>query len=159
MYSPITSTLRGKSLATAPTQQTTCHIDPDVANQATKSLLDAFNHDPMRAVEEEVMVAIGTPVLDVDPDNPYRVTCSTDVAYMRIDAANLTEDCKQVTCCCEIRPISGEFRIHLIGETHALVDTRNTNHLLQPWALCSRSADLTLRYHCLLYTSPSPRDS
>lgn len=146
MHSPITSTLRGTDLA-AVTQQTTCHIDPDVAAQAEKSLLDAFNSDPINATAHEIMVAIGTPVLDVNPDNPYHVTCSTDVAYMRIDTANLTEDCEEVTCCCEIRPMSGEFRIHLIGETYALVDTRNTNHLLQPWALCSRSADLTLRYH------------
>lgn len=148
MYSPVTSTLRGENIFAATSQQhTTCHIDTDVAAQATKSLLDAFNEDPINAVNQEIMVAIGTPVINVNADNPYHVTCSTDVAYIRIDAANLTEDCKEVTCCCEIRPISGEFRIHLIGETHALVDTRNTNHLLQPWALCSRNADLTLRYY------------
>lgn len=138
MHSPITSTLHGKDI--------TAHIDPEVAAQATISLLDAFNDDPISATQEEIMVAIGTPVLDVNPDNPYRVICSTDVAYMRIDTDNLTADCEQVTCCCEIRPISGEFRIHPIGETYALVDTRTTNHLLQPWALCSRNADLTLRY-------------
>lgn len=155
MYSPVSSTLRGKDLSAAVTQQqTTCQIDADVAAQASKSLLDAFNQDPLHAVEEEVMVAIGTPVLDVDPDNPYHVTCSVDVAFIRIDTTNLTEDCKQVTCCCEIRPISGEFRIHPIGNTHALVDTRNTNHLLQPWALCSRNADLTLRYYSARTNTP-----
>ena len=146
MYSPVASTLRGEDIATLSHQQTTCQIDPDVAAQATRSLLDAFNNDPMDAVEQEIMVAIGTPVLDVDPDNPYRVTCRTDVAYMRIDTAGLDDNCKEVTCCCEIRPVSGEFRIHLIGNMYAIVDTRNTNHLVQPWALCSRNADLTMRY-------------
>lgn len=146
MHSPVASTLRGEDIAALSHEQTTCQIDPDVAAQATRSLLDAFNNDPMDAVEQEIMVAIGTPVLDVDPDNPYRVTCRTDVAYMRIDTANLDEHCENITCCCEIRPISGEFRIHLIDDTYALVDTRNTNHLLQPWALCSRNADLTMRY-------------
>lgn len=146
MYSPVTSTLRGKTLTAMTQQQTTCQIDPAVATQATQSLLDAFNNDPIKAVEQKIMVAIGTPVLDVNPDDPYYVTCSTDVAYMRIDTATLDEHCEDVTCCCDIRPISGEFRIHLIGDTYALVDTRNTNHLLQPWVLCSRNADLTLRY-------------
>ena len=146
MYSPVASTLRGEDIAALSHEQTTCQIDPDVAAQATRSLLDAFNNDPMDAVEHEIMVAIGTPVLDVDPDNPYRVICRTDVAYMRIDTAGLDEHCENITCCCEIRPISGEFRIHLIGDDYALVDTRNTNHLLQPWALCSRNADLTMRY-------------
>lgn len=150
MHSPITSTLRGKDIAataavtTAAT--TTCQVDVDVAARATQSLLDAFNADPINAVQEEIMVATGTPVLDINPDNPYYLNCSTDVAYMRIDTENLNEHCEQVTCCCEIRPISGEFRIHLIGDDYAVVDTRNTDHLLQPWVLCSRNADLTLRY-------------
>ena len=71
MYSPVASTLRGEDIAALSHEQTTCQIDPDVAAQATRSLLDAFNNDPMDAVEQEIMVAIGTPVLDVDPDNPY----------------------------------------------------------------------------------------
>lgn len=146
MYSPVASTLRGEDIAAVLPQRTTCHIDAAVAAHAEKTLLDAFDNDPMSATQEEIMVAIGTPVLDVDPDDPYHVICYADVAYMRIDTANLDEHCEQVTCCCEIRPVSGEFRVHTIGETYALVDTRNTNHLLQPWVLCSRSADLTLRY-------------
>lgn len=151
MHSPVTSTLRGKDITaaavtTTTAATTTCQVDVDVAARATKSLLDAFNADPIKAVQEEIMVAIGTPVLDINPDDPYYLNCSTDVAYMRIDTENLNEHCEQVTCCCEIRPISGEFRIHLIGDDYAVVDTRNTDHLLQPWVLCSRNADLTLRY-------------
>src|SRR5699024_6102332 len=89
MHSPVTSTLRGKDITaaavTTTAATTTCQVDVDVAARATQSLLDAFNADPIKAVQEEIMVAIGTPVLDINPDNPYHLNCSTDVAYMRID--------------------------------------------------------------------------
>ena len=162
MYSSTTTpTLRGENTTTTTTtthtathttttmpttHKTTCQINPEVADQASHTLLQAFDKDPIATAAEEVMVAIGTPVLDVDPDNPYHITCHTDVAYMRIDADNLDEHCEEVTTRLQIRPVSNTFRVHSIGNTYAIIDTRNTNHYVQPWALCSRAADLSLRY-------------
>lgn len=157
MYSPTTRSLRESdftatntvSHSAAPQRQImltdTCVLDLDVADYARKTLADAFITDPLSGADKDMCVAIGTPVITTDERDPYHVTCSTDVAYYRIDAARLDERCEEIGFVCDIRPVRGEFRIHPIGDDLAIVDTRHQYNTLAPWLLCSRVADFTMR--------------
>ena len=157
MYSPTTRSLRESdftatntvSHSTAPQRQImltdTCVLDLDVADYAREQLMGAFITDPISGADKDMCVAIGTPVITTDERDPYRVMCSTDVAYYRIDTARLDERCEEIGFACDIRPVRGEFRIHPIGDDLAIVDTRHQYNTLAPWLLCSRVADFTMR--------------
>lgn len=150
MYSPTTRSLRESDVTTTTSQRQimltdTCMLDLDVADYARERLMSAFIADPLGGADKDMCVAIGTPVITTDERDPYRVMCSTDVAYYRIDTARLDERCEEISVVCDIRPVRGEFRVHPIGDDLAIVDTRGQYNTLAPWLLCSRVTDFTMR--------------
>lgn len=141
MHSPTTATLTLASrdtLDTALADTYGLHVDERVHASATADLEAAFDTDPMRAGVHEVLVAIGTPTLHVDDDNPYMCEVTTNYAIYRIDHDR--------RICCDIRTIGGIFRIHVLDATLAIIDTRRSGADLSSWTLTSRTPDLTLRH-------------
>lgn len=141
MHSPTTATLTladRNALDTALADTYGLHVDERVHASATADLEAAFDADPMTAGVHEVLVAIGTPTLHVDDDDPYTCEVTTNYAVYRIDHDRRV--------CCDVRTIGGIFRIHVLDTTLAIIDTRRSGADVSSWTLTSRTPDLTLRH-------------
>lgn len=113
-------------------------IDNTVIDIATEALLEQFCNDPVHYASYAKDIAISTPTLTVNPDNPTKLAVTALRHQLRID--------KNAETFYAVEHVCTEYRIVEITASLCIIEARAHNALCDAWAKTSRSANMHTLY-------------